>query len=112
MARLLQATLLLIIFTVLPGCAAKRVHILPGVQDIHRVAVVNLSEGTRPSSESEFFTNEFVSVGFAVVERGHLQEVIKEAFTQSGFLDERKVAEWGRGLGVQGVVLQGALEFF
>ena len=40
-----------------------------------------------------------------MVERGHLQDVIKEAFTESGYLDERSVAQWGRGLGIEAVVL-------
>ncbi len=88
------------------GCAPKRVHIMPEVAQINRVAVVNLADRTgKPSPESEFFTNEFVSLGFSVVERGHLQEVIKEAFTSTGYLDERSVAQWGRGLGIEAVVL-------
>ena len=88
------------------GCASQRVHILPEIAGISRIAVINLadSEG-KISPESEFFTNEFVSVGFSVVERGHLQEVIKEAFTSTGYLDDRSVAQWGRGLGIEAVVL-------
>jgi len=88
------------------GCGESRVHVLPDVQQIHRVAVVNLTDRSgKPTPESEFFTNEFVSVGFSVVERGHLQDIIKEAFTETGYLDERSVAQWGRGLGIDGVVL-------
>ncbi len=83
------------------GCGESRVHVLPEIQRIHRVAVVNMADaGGKALPESEFFTNEFVSVGFSVVERGHLQDVIKEAFTQTGYLDERSVAQWGRGLGI------------
>jgi len=91
---------------VLLGCAQKRVHIMPEVAQINRVAVINLADRTgKPSPESEFFTNEFISLGFSVVERGHLQEVIKEAFTSTGYLDERSVAQWGLGLGIEAVVL-------
>lgn len=91
---------------VLLGCAPKRVHIMPEVAQINRVAVINLADRTgKPSPESEFFTNEFISLGFSVVERGHLQEVIKEAFTSTGYLDERSVAQWGLGLGIEAVVL-------
>ncbi len=88
------------------GCGEKRVHVLPEIEQINRVAVVNLAaHGGKGPAEAEFFTNEFVSVGFSVVERGHLQDVIKEAFTATGYLDERSVAQWGRGLGIEGVVL-------
>lgn len=93
------------------GCGSSRVHILPELQQIHRVAVINLADRNGTASpDSEFFTNEFVSVGFSVVERGHLQEVIKEAFTSTGYLDERSVAEWGKGLGIEGVVLNQVLD--
>ncbi len=95
-----------VLVTMAAGCGSSRVHILPDVQHIHRVAVINLADKAgKPSPESEFFTNEFVSVGFSVVERGHLQDVIKEAFTSTGYVDERSVAQWGRGLGIDGVVL-------
>jgi len=88
------------------GCGDSRVHITADVHRIKRVAIINLADAQgRPSPESEFFTNEFVSLGFSVVERGHLQDVIKEAFTSSGYLDERSVAKWGRGLGIEAVVL-------
>lgn len=88
------------------GCGGSRVHITEDVGRINRVAVINLADAAgQPSPESEFFTNEFVSIGFSVVERGHLQNVIKEAFTTSGYLDERSVAQWGRGLGIEAVVL-------
>lgn len=88
------------------GCGESRVHILPGLEQVHRVAIINLPDRTgKVSPDSEFFTNEFVSVGFSVVERGHLQDVIKEAFTSTGYLDERSVAQWGKGLGIEGVVL-------
>lgn len=94
------------------GCGPqKRVHIMPEVAQISRVAVINLADRDgKPTPESEFFTNEFVSIGFSVVERGHLQEVIKEAFTTAGYLDERSVAEWGKGLGIEAVVLHQILE--
>ena len=91
---------------VISGCGGSRVHITPDLKRIKRVAIINLADAQgRPSPESEFFTNEFVSLGFSVVERGHLQDVIKEAFTSSGYLDERSVAKWGRGLGIEAVVL-------
>jgi hypothetical protein len=79
---------------------------MPEIASINRIAVVNLADREgKATPESEFFTNEFVSVGFSVVERGHLQEVIKEAFTSAGYLDERSVAQWGKGLGIEAVVL-------
>ncbi len=88
------------------GCGGPRVHITDDVATINRVAVINLADSAgRATPEAEFFTNEFVSLGFSVVERGHLQDVIKEAFTTSGYLDERSVAQWGRGLGIEAVVL-------
>jgi len=89
------------------GCGGGRVHIRPELAQIDRVAVINLAEVKKdqPLMEGEYFTNEFVSVGFMVVERGHLQDVLREAFTQSGYLDERTVAQEGRGLGIKGVVL-------
>lgn len=88
------------------GCGGQRVHITDDINRINRVAVINLADAAgKASPESELFTNEFVSLGFSVVERGHLQDVIKEAFTESGYLDERSVAQWGRGLGIEAVVL-------
>jgi len=89
------------------GCGPKRVHIRPELARIDRVAVVNLDEVRKgePVPEGEYFTNEFVSVGFLVLERGRLQDVIRAAFTKSGYLDEHTVAEWGKGLGIKGVVL-------
>ncbi len=101
-----------VVVPILVGCGPiKRVHIMPEVAGIDRVAVVNLADrGGKPRAESEFFTNEFVSLGFSVVERGHLQEVIKEAFTSTGYLDERSVAQWGRGLGIEAVVLHQMLD--
>ncbi len=88
------------------GCAPKRVHIMPEVAAINRVAVINLADRTgKPSAESEFFTNEFVSLGFSVLERGHLREILDEAFTEHGYLDEQTIAQRGRGLGIEGVVL-------
>jgi hypothetical protein len=89
------------------GCGEKRVHIRPELARIDRVAVVNLDEVRKgdPVPEGEYFTNEFVSVGFLVLERGRLQDVIRAAFTKSGYLDEHSVAEWGKGLGIKGVVL-------
>lgn len=88
------------------GCGGQRVHITDDINRINRVAVINLADAAgKATPESELFTNEFVSLGFSVVERGHLQDVIKEAFTESGYLDERSVAQWGRGLGIEAVVL-------
>ncbi|MBN1346908.1 MAG: hypothetical protein JXQ73_29735 [Phycisphaerae bacterium] len=94
------------VFPLLVGCAPKRVHITPEVAAISRVAVVNLADRAgKARPESEFFTNEFVSVGFSVLERGHLQELLDAAFTSTGYVDERTIATKGKGLGIDGVVL-------
>lgn len=107
MARLAKPLFIIALGAVLSvGCGGQRVHITDDVNQISRVAVINLADAAgKATPESEFFTNEFVSLGFSVVERGHLQDVIKEAFTESGYLDERTVANYGRGHGIEAVVL-------
>jgi len=88
------------------GCAPKRVHILPEVAGISRVAVFDPNNlAGAPTPESEIFTNEFVSLGFSVLERGHLKEVLAQAFTDHGYLDEATIAKFGRGLGIEAIVL-------
>jgi hypothetical protein len=81
------------------------VHVTQGWQGVQRVAVVDVSTTREGNEAVEYFTNEFVSLGYEVVERSNLGEILKEGFSKSDYLDQETLAEWGRGKAVQAIVL-------
>jgi hypothetical protein len=88
----------------LAGCGDKRITLVDRLRTVNRVAIIDLSENTDPAA-GEFFTNEFISLGYEVVERSNLDRIIKEGFAKNEYLDPETLAEWGRGKAVQAVVL-------
>jgi hypothetical protein len=102
--RLVPSFALLLGTCLASGCADKRITLVDKLQTVKRVAIIDISENTRPEA-GEFFTNEFLSVGFEVVERSNLDRIIKEGFAKNEYLDPQTLAEWGRGKAVQAIVL-------
>lgn len=87
------------------ACAGKkRITLVDGLRNVSRVAIVDISQGVGLEA-GEFFTNEFIGLGYEVVERSNLDRIIQEGFSKNDYLDSQTLAEWGRGKAVQAVVL-------
>lgn len=101
LARLAGATAMLLT----GGCGAPgNVKVLDQLHGIQRVAIVDVSAAGQEEGV-EYFTNEFVSIGYEVVERANLSQILQEGFSKSDYLDQETLAAWGRGKAVRAIVL-------
>lgn len=102
----------------LAGCAADvMVRRTPPAGETVRVAVLPF----RPHSSSptsgelafEAFSTQILRIqGYSVVDRGAIDQLIKEQkLTQTGVIDQTQAVELGKLLGAQGVILGAVTEF-
>lgn len=99
------ATVLLLLLACAFACGEKkRITMVDKLRNVSRVAIVDISQGVGLEA-GEFFTNEFIGLGYEVAERSNLDRIIKEGFSKNDYLDPQTLAEWGRGKAVQAVVL-------
>lgn len=102
----------------LSGCAADvMVRRVQPAGEMMRVAVLPFKP--HPSSPAsgelayEAFSTQILRIkGYSVVDRGAIDQVIKEQkLTQTGVIDQTQAVELGKLLGAQGVILGAVTEF-
>jgi len=66
----------LLLVSHLAGCGPQRITLVDKLQTVRRVAIVDVSQDVGLDA-GEPFTNEFISLGYEVLERSNLDQIIR-----------------------------------